>query len=630
MSVSGMSKRYNQLRSAIDELYAKVARGLFPGGPSHLFVNVVSAFGVDNTGATDAWPKLLTAIAVLAATGQIAWMPDGIYKCATAPTYNQIPNNARLWMSSGVTINSVLPFVDGHTSTPFYRDGWAHRTTITTLASNVVQGTPTLAVVSAVGLAIGQDIVLSSPDGPGEMESGYTIENIVGTTVTVDRAVLKPFPTGTTVYVSPGFPRNIQIWGNGAKMTGTADRWVQFVGARDCNISGFHLTGVTINQIVCSYDYGSLRSVFDSMVIDTLGGANTFLWGLAIEDGEASRIFNSSVTGGSFGFVLNECNECAVWGCVADGTAQAGFYSTYEGSGAVGNVGGGFFRCTAINCATNGFQGEFAQGVWWVECTALYCGGQGISFFNQSSDMRIRGFKAIGNGGYGVKLGSGVGYSASLVDVDTQNNGGGAGVYVDMDTSITRLDTSEPGPGIAIDQASVVLSVVNWRHNGNVNGFAAALTCSSSGCTLTLDQVRVETMAGTGTKFGLEITGASTVNVDHYVCAPAIYCGVYIDNSAQCRIGDSVDVSATTNGFVNNGTAAPAYNFGTVALNGAAGVAVAFANVTARDQLQLTRKTAGGTPGAAPTWTITPGTGATVTGTALDTSTYAYKFVTGA
>jgi hypothetical protein len=67
-------------------------------------------------------------------------------------------------------------------------------------------------------------------------------------------------------------------------------------------------------------------------------------------------------------------------------------------------------------------------------------------------------------------------------------------------------------------------------------------------------------------------------------------------------------------------------NGGTVTLNGATPVAVANANVTANSVIIFTLKTAAGTvsPTAPNVLTITPGTGFTVGGVALDTSVYNY------
>jgi hypothetical protein len=66
----------------------------------------------------------------------------------------------------------------------------------------------------------------------------------------------------------------------------------------------------------------------------------------------------------------------------------------------------------------------------------------------------------------------------------------------------------------------------------------------------------------------------------------------------------------------------------TVTLNGATEVAVANVNVTANSIIVFTLKTVGGTVGAAPSVkTITPGTGFTVAGTALDTSIYNFAII---
>ncbi len=65
---------------------------------------------------------------------------------------------------------------------------------------------------------------------------------------------------------------------------------------------------------------------------------------------------------------------------------------------------------------------------------------------------------------------------------------------------------------------------------------------------------------------------------------------------------------------------------GTVTLNGATPVTVANAFITANSNVNFTLKTVGGTVGAVPAiQTITPSTGFTVAGTALDTSVYNYR-----
>lgn len=71
------------------------------------------------------------------------------------------------------------------------------------------------------------------------------------------------------------------------------------------------------------------------------------------------------------------------------------------------------------------------------------------------------------------------------------------------------------------------------------------------------------------------------------------------------------------------------YHGGTVQLNGATPVVVADAYVTGNSMIFFTIKTPGGTvsPNAPNALTVTPGTGFTVGGTALDTSIYNYVVI---
>lgn len=88
---------------------------------------------------------------------------------------------------------------------------------------------------------------------------------------------------------------------------------------------------------------------------------------------------------------------------------------------------------------------------------------------------------------------------------------------------------------------------------------------------------------------------------------------------------DGTAVLAT--GAEINGACDQSGKVGTVTLNGATGVTVENANVTANSIIVFTLKTVGGTvsPNAPNVKTITPGTGFTVAGTASDTSIYNYR-----
>jgi hypothetical protein len=87
-----------------------------------------------------------------------------------------------------------------------------------------------------------------------------------------------------------------------------------------------------------------------------------------------------------------------------------------------------------------------------------------------------------------------------------------------------------------------------------------------------------------------------------------------------------VPINTTTSQLAPIAQPLPRFH-GTVTLNGATPVTVANAFVTANSSITFTLKTVGGTvsPSAPNCQTITPGTGFTVAGTALDVSVYNYR-----
>lgn len=100
--------------------------------------------------------------------------------------------------------------------------------------------------------------------------------------------------------------------------------------------------------------------------------------------------------------------------------------------------------------------------------------------------------------------------------------------------------------------------------------------------------------------------------------------GFYFAAANFLDVGPGCDFSAFETPTTFSGGATT--NRGTVTLNGATPVDVAWAKAGANTDVRLTRKATGGTPGAQPTYTITAGTKVSVTGTTGDTSVYAYVF----
>lgn len=92
----------------------------------------------------------------------------------------------------------------------------------------------------------------------------------------------------------------------------------------------------------------------------------------------------------------------------------------------------------------------------------------------------------------------------------------------------------------------------------------------------------------------------------------------------------NVKTSTTAAGGTFGATVEDHFDYlGTFTCNGATPVTVVEPNVTANSAIVITLKTVGGTvsPSVPYIATITPGTGFTVTGTALDTSVYNYRVI---
>lgn len=95
-------------------------------------------------------------------------------------------------------------------------------------------------------------------------------------------------------------------------------------------------------------------------------------------------------------------------------------------------------------------------------------------------------------------------------------------------------------------------------------------------------------------------------------------------------IKQNIAPSTTASGGTAGATAQSHFEYGgTFVCNGATPVTVVEPNITATTSVIITLKTVGGTvsPSVPYIATITVGTGFTVTGTALDTSTYNYKLI---
>lgn len=574
----------------------------------------------------DDWPRLNALMQAQKYKRSIVFLP-GTFLCKTPGI---VPSGTSLVMSPGTSIVSSLPFVDGHTSTPFFSDGFTGPSggaPATTLTANVAQGSSVIAVVNGAALAVGQEIALVH--GANILVATYVVVTIVGNNVTLDRPVLKPFLNTDPVFIV-AFANDISIDGNGALLSGTGDRGIQIVAGRRCNVSRLRINS-SFSTFVASYDVGGVDCHFDKLNVNVLA---TSTYGISLEANERSSIESSVCSGGSTAALfLNQCDSCdivestginASRGLIIGGNAPTDTYGCHTCK-----VGGVFEK--------NGFTGiELGDGSADNELIGVTCdfngaagGGQAGIYFNplldnatSSARTKMTGVTCRGNLGYGILC----------------------------DTSLGNLLTGYASSGNGSTGGSSIrtLNGASLRVNGfHINEAALAVNSAAVSCvnadTLVLERGHLEA-SGAAAHDGVIIFGAAKVRINDVDFVRTVAgAGACVETGAVAAVIECANVRSTgwTSGAIIGAGASlrvgddvqlPNYagvkSFGTVVANGATPVAVPFPDIRTDDVVVLVRTVDGGAPGITPKVTnVVPGTGFNVTSVAGDTSTYAWKLV---
>lgn len=277
----------------------------------------------------------LAVNAVAAKGGTVALLP-GTYLIQTAIEIVSPVGVELTAPQGGVILQGAIP----PGGTIIGADSWNSRVPQTTLAAPVVQGQPTLQVTAIGAIAIGSEIALFSVAQGGAC---YTVTNVVGTTVTVERPVLRPYAAGTEVStMAPGkpFPKNVHV--SGMVFTGTAGTCVEFIGgATNCSVEDCTSNGNWTNWVF-NFDYGSLRSTFSRLsqgVSDTTIG-----WWVGFEGAEDCEAYacHGVASGFPIGFWVNTSVNVNHDDCSYGGATVGIEY----GSNDPGGTGTGCISCT--------------------------------------------------------------------------------------------------------------------------------------------------------------------------------------------------------------------------------------------------------------------------------------------
>lgn len=452
--------------------------------------------------------------------------------------------------------------------------------------------------------------------------NGTGTQTLLRTLITIDRPTLHPF-LATNGLVLLTTARDIYIYGNGATVTGTGTAVVEIAGGRDCYISDIH-ADVTMQFGFC-LDVGSRDCIFERCTIDGNSACGSTLL-LALSENCVLRDCNS-IKASSYGLYMASCDNCLVVGGTISGSGSSGI--TLASDHASNTYG-------CRNCVISGTKvlGSTTFGIWVLTY------GTGNTFRDVEVSGGPTGIYLQGSTIADTKIYGGICRKQSQVGV---LNGGAIRTKVVGHTSDNMESyESQAGGDLTVSGASVT-------DTGAVVVSTAMALVTGSGSTLRLTDCDFKTTRGAqhairqshansrlyvnGVKYtsssinGFGLLADSGVSwLQGFVTdtAGSGGQGIYLNGAtAYCRIGEGCDFSlaATATGAPGGGY----FNRGTVTLNGATGVDITFPATTAQDRLWLVKKTAGGTPGVAPTWTRTPGTKFTVSGVALDTSIYEYE-----
>lgn len=531
-----------------------------------------------------------------------------------------VPSNTHIIMDPNTVIYQTLTGSGGTTVTEaaFYAGPIGVSTDeYITLAAACTLGSQTISTNEAPVVG---DILQIRLHGSGLLAFYYEVIAVADSgpyTVTLDRPLCYPFLETADIRSVISIPTNIRIEGNGALISGTGDRYIEFAGAQDCLISGIRcnasLGHLDTQSALMSFDIGSLRCVFRDCHI-THVGTNATGGGILLESAELCRVEDCSAGDiGTIGIAMWDCMDSAI----VNSSGWGNSYGAYTGSNGISV---GCYRCTI-------------QGGTYYKNSLI-----GVSLNGPSTEMRVIGASTHSNGVNGLKLAVS-GSDASVANLSCENEV--TAVFVVGSTTMRGNDW-------VIKDSSTTDIFVNGTLTGNnikCSGAAPKPVDVVAGTVYFTDLVVDATYgtahnvvelstSATGYFTRPKLTATTSGSTLIAVNSGPSKCWITDGNVLQTGMTGIAGYNSSTtriSGDMNHSWwAAHAnahINYGELTLDGATPVAVAYRGIRASDQVILTLKTVGGTQGPPPICVVTANTGFSVTGTALDTSVYSWRVV---
>lgn len=381
-----------------------------PTGVTPVFVDVVDAYGIDNTGATNVSSALQTAITSITSGSSVVYIPSGTYNLGSSSL--SIPSYATIVCHPNAVLRRTSdPTYSGYTSAMIYWTGTQVKwyggvlennvVLATSTTSNTINGSnKTFTTQAGLPLVAGSSFVRVWSASHPEAHFEQTVSSYSGTTLTIN----SPFFGGSGTYSD---------WNIGFGHVFQAP--MSLHGATKSVVNGVRVTGNWYTGILLDADNtsgGSLNTQYNTIEGCFIEGVQNR--GFSIYGNCSDNTFlNCFVSGRNifagctdYGFNFNPANPVSginiqlrnkVIGCTVDSCGFQGygigdqvFYMTIEGCSASNMtdsaaMGFGYFyanitapqyskivNCVAHNCA-NGYQLLGALYCSIVGCNAISC-----------------------------------------------------------------------------------------------------------------------------------------------------------------------------------------------------------------------------------------------------------------
>jgi len=400
-------------------------------------------------GTSDDWPRLRSILAA-AAGRQTVRMLAGTWYCKTQSDALFLPSDTHLVCAPGVEIVASLGAGTGNfLNTPFTASAVMSGSIVASLTSDNSVSTKTLAVDTAI--AAGTWICVRSATARLFRRGVYQVISCAGAgspyTLTLDRRVRLPYITGDQVFSVSAFPRNIRLEFNGAKLSGTFERAINFVMAFDSYASGLNvdLAGEAYWGGIC-FDEGCYRCTFENNTI-TMRTATGSALGDSIESSEDCVIDTHRIYGvPGNGILINDSVGCVVRNCVVFDAGASGI--AVQGSSAAHGsydcrVEGAIIKYTRGSASA--LVGSSSQRTVLLDVT---CDGgvNGVQLDTGASGTILQNIVAVNGSGYGIAQIAGTGTVATNLVLDSNALGGIYAGYGSFDAvSVKARDNAANG-----------------------------------------------------------------------------------------------------------------------------------------------------------------------------------------